>query len=91
MYSRVLYDTVTCMLWAIWHVLTTVAMATDKQATMEATSVFFVVCPKATMGSRVLFAVCFVEVFSLWSVHGLYNKGPQPTVINIWGLETKTH
>jgi hypothetical protein len=25
---------VTCMLWAIWHVLTTVAMATNKHATM---------------------------------------------------------
>jgi hypothetical protein len=25
-------------------------------------------------GSRVLFAVCFVEVFSLWSVHGLYSS-----------------
>jgi hypothetical protein len=29
-------------------------------------------------GSRVLFAACFVEVFSLWSVHGLYNQGHQP-------------
>jgi hypothetical protein len=26
-------------------------------------------------GSRVLFAVCFVEVFSLWSVHRLYKEG----------------
>jgi hypothetical protein len=34
-------------------------MAMDKHATMEATSVFFVVCPKATIGAA---------VFSLWSV-----------------------
>jgi hypothetical protein len=39
-------------------------MATDKHATMEATSVFFVVCPKATIGAA---------VFSLRSVTMLAN------------------
>jgi hypothetical protein len=32
---RLKNNTVTCMLYAIWHVLTTVAMATDKHATMD--------------------------------------------------------
>jgi hypothetical protein len=62
--------------------LTTVAMATDKHATMdnhatvEAFSLWSV--PRQQWGSRVLFGVCFVEVFSLWSVHGLYNQGHPP-------------
>jgi hypothetical protein len=30
--------------------------------------------PRQQWGSRVLFAVCFVGVFSLWSVHGLYSS-----------------
>jgi hypothetical protein len=57
-------------------------MATDKHATMdhhatvEAFSLWSV--PRQQWGSRVFFAVCFVEVFSLWSIHGLYNQGHQP-------------
>jgi hypothetical protein len=54
--------------------LTTVAMATDKHATMEATSVFYVVWPQPARNSRM--NCCFlrgparhnnVEVFSLGS------------------------
>jgi hypothetical protein len=56
-------------------------MATDKhamdnRATVEA---FFCGLSQGNNGAAVFSAVCFVEVFSLWSVHGLYNQGHQPT------------
>jgi hypothetical protein len=56
-------------------------MATDKHATMEATSVFFVVCPKATIRATVFSAVCFVEVFFFCGLFtGYITKGTSQPV-----------
>jgi hypothetical protein len=68
------------MLQAIWHVLTTVAMATDKHATIHnhATVEAF------SLGSVPVMTSCNSRgseaVLSLWSVHGLYSLGSYGTV-----------
>jgi hypothetical protein len=56
-------------------------LATSSRATMEATSVFFVVCPKATIGAAVFSLRSVSWKCFLWSVHGLYKQGHQPACL----------
>jgi hypothetical protein len=78
-FHRIILHSVTCMLQAMWHMLTTVARQTTRERfsmwsdpslhpTVEGTIVLFMVCSRGNNG------LILQEVFSLWSFLWLYNQ-----------------